>query len=203
MAFKLEDGTGSGHKQKVTSNNRAQVEAIVEQQADHHAELGYKFNINTGDLTLTTACESALLYLKNNENDDIIISSFIYNLGNAVGACCAAISNQDILVDVYKNPTAGTVVSCAVAVQMNANMNFGSPITLCIDAYKGGEGKTLTDGCIVVATRVPGYGRNVIDLGSVVIPKGKSVGVKLTPPTGNTSMTVQIALAIFLQKLDI
>lgn len=203
MSVKLKDGTGTGKVAKVDSFNRLATSAITETQADHHAETGDRYNINTGDIALTTAGETSVLYLKNNEDKDLVINAFIYNIGNSVDACCAAITGQDILVDIYRNPTVGTVVCCTPTdVQMNLNMNFSSSKTLVVDAYKGAEGETLTDGVIAIASRFNGVGRKVVSLGAVILPKGSSIGVKVTPPTGNASMTVQVAAALFLQTLE-
>jgi len=202
MAFRIEDGTGKGYKVKVDKFNRIHTSAVTEAESDHHASTGDKYNLNTGDITLTTGAESAVFYLKNNEDKDIVVTALIYNIGNSVNACCAAVTGQDILVDVYRNPTAGTVVCCATALSMNANMNFGSSKTLTIDTYKGAQGKTLTGGTIAIASRFNGVGRKVITLGAVAIPKGTSIGVKVTPPTGNASMTIQVAAAVFLQQLE-
>ena len=45
-----------------------------------------------------------------------------------------------------RNPTAGTIVSGASAVAMNANRNFGSANTATAAIYSGKVGGTLTGG---------------------------------------------------------
>ena len=192
----IEDGTGSGKWAKVNLNNRLLAQVITESEADHAAEVGDRYNINTGDITLTSANESGVFYIKNNEDDDLIVPSLIFNLGASTGG------SGDWLASVYRNPTAGTVVSDASAVSMNANMNFGSNKTLVVDAYKGGEGKTLTDGTLAIESRVSG-GRVIISLGTLAIPKGFSIGVKFTPPTSNTSAIVNCAASCYLKTDDV
>jgi hypothetical protein len=190
-------GTGNGgYGWKIDSDNRGHVTAITEAQIDHASENGNRYNINTGCLTLTNASESAVLYIKNNECDDIHISSLVYNLG------ASACGSGDWKICVIRNPTAGTVVCCATAVDVNSNQNFGSNKTLTADVYKGGQGKTLTDGNRSIATRSPSNGRIIISLGALVLQKGSSLGVKITPPSGNTSAVVQVAAPLYIQKLQ-
>lgn len=190
----ITDGTGTGDTAKVTSDNRLSTIAITEPQIDHAAELGDRYNINTGDITLTTDSESSVLYIKSNEDNDIQITSFIYNLGASTGG------TGDWLVEVYRNPTTGAVVSDASDVEMNSNQNFGSSKSLLADVYKGGEGKTLTNGSKSISSRITSSGRVVISLGSLVLTKGTSLGVKITPPTSNTSATVQVAASLYVKN---
>lgn len=190
------DGTGTGKQAKVNLNNRLLIQGIIEEETQHAAETGDKYNINTGDITLTSCCESSVLYVKNNEDADLIVTTIILNLG------ASTCGSGDWKVGVYRNPTAGTVVSDASNVAMNSNQNFGSSNTLTVDAYKGAEGKTLTDGCLSIESRVSG-GRLVLALGAIVIPKTKSIGVKITPQSSNTSATINAALACYLRTQDI
>jgi len=190
----IHNGVGNGNKARVTKDNRLDTNAINENQIDHAAELGDRYNLNTGDINLTSANESSVFYLKNNEDKDLYVASLIYNLGTSTGG------SGDWVIDVYRNPTAGTVVSDATAVEMNSNQNFGSNKTLTADVYKGDEAKTLTDGDKTISTRSPSNGRILISLGALVIPKGTSLGIKITPPASNTSVNVQVAAACFVKN---
>jgi hypothetical protein len=84
-------------------------------------------------------------------------------------------------------------------VGISSNRNFGSSNTLTVDAYKGTEGATFTDGTKAVSTIFASTGiRAAIDIGEIALPKGASLGVEVTPPTGNTSLTLQIATEAYL-----
>jgi len=79
MSF-ISDGTGSGYKAEVDSQNRLQVNAVVEDAFTHAAEEGYAFNINTGEITVsgTAPFSQDVLYLKNNEARDLeVVGWFI------------------------------------------------------------------------------------------------------------------------------
>lgn len=190
----IEDGSGSGYSAKVDANNRIHAKSVSVSTQGNSSENGDHYNINTGDITLTSGCESSVLYIKNNEDRDLIVTDIIYLLGNSTGG------SGDMQVAIFRNPTVGTVVSDASNVEMKANKNFGSPKTLIADAYKGGEGKTLTNGTVAYRSRLGGASQTyVIKSGDLVLTKGTSVGIKVTPPSGNSSLTIQVAIAAYLR----
>ena len=199
MSNIIQDGTGASYGAKVDSNNRLYTQSITEAMSSHAGELGRKFNINTGDITLTSSAETTVLYVKNNETYDYIVENLIYNLGNTTGG------SGDIKLDLIRNPTAGAIVSNANAVDINSNQNFGSTITFSSLAYKGATGEAVfSDGTVSVSTRsASSTGRIFISLGAIVIPRGVALGINYTPPTGNTSQICQFAIAGFVQTLEV
>lgn len=197
MSTMIKDGSGKGFSAKVNATNRLHVASINDVLADAHSVLGERYNINTGDITLTSANKSACLYFKNNEDEDFHITIEVFNLGNTTGG------SGDSVIEIIRNPTTGTIVSGASAVAINSNFNFGSNNTLTCLAYKGAEANTITDGTTFTSTRASSVGRIALSLGTVVIPKGSSIGVNITPPASNTSMKVQVAISGFRKILDI
>lgn len=198
MACIIESGTGSCNRAEVDNSYRLRVRSITEPESDHASELGYRYNINTGVVTLTgLGTTSAVLYFKNNEIYDFILEALIYNLDDSVSGTDAA------QIDVYFNPTGGTIVSGATDVDMNANLNLGSSKTLSVLAYKGAEGNTLTGGTQAVQSLIQPGSRAFIDLGKVIIPQGKSIGMTVTTPTLNSSLPLNIAMAGFLAHPDV
>jgi len=198
MSNTIEDGTGSGYRAKVDSNNRLFAQVINEPMADHHGEVGKKFNINTGDVTLTDANKTSMLYVKNNEDKDLVVTALIYNLGNTDGS-------GDAKIDVLYNPLSGDIITNANDVEMKANVNAGSSINLAADAYKGATSEGVTSGgAITISTRTNNpEGRIFLSLGAIVFPKGTSMVIEYTPPVGNTSQIVQFAAACYVQTLEV
>lgn len=198
MSEQIIDGTGSGKKAKVDAQNRLHTHSVSEGLVEHASANGNSYNINTGTLTLTSSNESGLLYLKNNADSDVHIASIGYLMGNSTGG------TGDINITVVRNPSLGTVVSDASLVDINENKNVGSSKELTVNAYKGGEGKTITNGDPLYYSLVAGSARGyVISTGTVVIPKGGAIGVKLTPQTGNTSMNVQVFMSVTEYRIDV
>ena len=195
MAEIIIDGTGKSYAMKVDINGNAHVDAITTDRESHTSQLGYSFNINTGLITLTNAAtDNAVLYVKNNENYNLVITNVFYQTGASTGG------TGNIIVSIYRNPTTGTIVSGASAVEINVNRNFGSSRTLLADAYKGATGTTFTNGTkaleSILATATQ---RIAVSAGAITLPKGASIGIQFRTPTGNTSMAVEFAIACYLE----
>jgi hypothetical protein len=198
MSEQIIDGTGTGKKVRVDNANRLHTHSVNETLIEYAASQGDSYNINTGTINLTSATESALLYFKNNGNNDVHIASVGYLIGNSTGG------TGDLQTKVIKNPTTGTIISGAVNVGINSNKNAGSSKVMDIDAFKGAEGNTFTDGTDFYYSLLSGAAKTyVIATGTVVLPKGSSIGVSVTPQASNTSMDVQIFMSVTEYKLDI
>jgi hypothetical protein len=186
----------NGDKAKVTPDGLLRTYSVSEDVVENAAASGNSFNINTGVVTLTSASESAMLYLKNNGEEDIHISAIGFLLGNSTGG------TGDLTCKVYKNPTAGTIISGAVDVDINQNKNAGSSKILTANAYKGAEANTVTGGDLWYTSLLAGSGRPyVIATGTLVITPGSSIGISITPQTSNTSMGAQIFLSLIKYTL--
>jgi hypothetical protein len=176
-----------------------QTAAITDPIQDWAAAQEVKFNLNTGDIgAITNATKITAAYIKNLEDDDLIITALVYNLGtstNGVG---------DALIDIIRNPTTGDIVTndndMAVGPGESANQNFGSSRLLTGTFLKGAQGETvISGGAATILTRIATPTRAVIQLGAVILPKNKSLAVNYTPPASNTSQTVQFAFACYLK----
>ena len=192
------DGTGSGNRAKVGANNRLYTSAVSSTTVESLALSGDTFNFNTGDITLTSGNESGVAYLKNNEDESLLITSVGFLLGNSTGG------TGDLVCKIYSDVSTGTLVSGATATDILVNKNFGSSKTLLADAYKGTEGSTITDGTLAYTSRLAGSARPyVIATGALVLPKGEAIAVSITPQTSNTSMIVNVFMAISKNTLDL
>ena len=187
----------------VDVNNRLKTSGVHDHTTDHAAESGAKFNINSGDVTLTDANKTSMLYIKNNEDSDLIITALIYNLGASTNG------SGDVLVDVLRNPTAGDIITNATDADVGggvmANYNFGSNKTLTADIYKGQTADgVFTNGTLFLTTRSASNAtRMYLVVGAITVPKGSSFGINYTPPAGNTSQIVQFAAATYLRTTEV
>jgi len=127
----IEDGTGAGYKQKVNANNRSYVNAVTESEEVEGVHRGDAYNINTGEISLTSTSPSAVLYIQNNETEDLVITAI------AVGVSSGGTVNDSGRVQIIRNPTGGTLITDTTNVDQNQGRNFGSSKTLTINAYKG------------------------------------------------------------------
>lgn len=193
MSIFIEDGTGTGKKVKVDSNNRAQVSSTSSTLADTALQKGLFFLLATGIIELTSASASGILYIKNNEESDLLIGKTGLFLGPSTGG--SGIVEYSFIA----NPTGGTLISNATA-GVNVNANGGSARALSANVYKGVEGATTvgTDFTILFP-----HDDGVWEQGSpVILPRGSSVAIKLKPPVGNTSMKINLTVeAILLDNI--
>jgi hypothetical protein len=184
-------GGANGNVTNVGNNKRIWTETVNYPSSFESSYIGNAFNINTDTITLTTANKSAVCYVKNTGDLPLVISSLFYILGASTGG------SGDLRADVLRNPTAGTIVTNAVDVGILENRNFGSSNTFSGDAYKGAEGNTFTNGNIAIASILSASTRVSISVGDVILTKGSSLGIDLTPPAGNTSMDILIAVSCY------
>jgi hypothetical protein len=189
------DGTGSGNQAAVDAENRLKVKAVEATESIHRAKEQAAFNINTGEITLTTGDESAVLYLKNNETKSFHITAVAVGVGASTGGT----SGEPCKVKLVGGVTGGTIVDDATAVDINANRFVDSAVTLTADVYKGAEGKTATGGTDSALFYQTTSGRLFANF-TWLVPRGKAVALTVEPPTGNTSLTIYAAFVAHIDE---
>lgn len=191
MSTVIKDGTGTGNTAQVDNKNRMRTFATTETGGTEAAFSGDLYNVNTGTVALTTANESALVYMKNTDSVPWVFNRVFYNAGPSTGG------SGDFKADVIANPTTGTLISAGTALTAH-NLNFGSSQTLTSTTLKGVEGSTVTDGTVRVSTIIPAAGTRVlISFDSIILEPGSSIAVAITPQTGNTAMNIQVGFNLY------
>ena len=176
MSEIIEDGRGSGIKAGVTPNHRMMTTGIDLNLTEAATESGDTYNLNSAETTLTTTGESALFYLKNLEETNLIITNIVVNIMDYAG------TDGQPLLTVYRNPTGGTIVTGAAGCN-EQNRNYSSNKTLTRDCFQGSEGKTLTGADNTIPVYLPSTAIATLVSFSpvVVLPKGSSIGLSWTP----------------------
>lgn len=186
MATIIQDGTGTGDRLRVTPFNRMLVQSVVITEEDDAISRGDGYQIASGPVTFTGANQTAVLYTKNDDDRDFVLDRAVLILGSAVSAS----ADQDWTVQVLRNPTGGTIIDNAAAAGIS-NSNHGSANIPTGLNYKGVESDTFTDGTGAPQPIKQSIDRIILPLGRR-LPKGTSIGFRVTPPTGTTSATVLI-----------
>lgn len=186
----FEDGRGTGSKARVDANNRLHVQSVQESEALHGTEEGDAYNINTGLISITG--DATLQYIKNNEDRDLVIEAI------AIGSFEGITHSDDPYITLVRNPTGGDLISDATAVSMNQNRNFGSNKTLTADNYKGKVSGTLTGGNDIAILQVTPGGRSFYAI-NFVLPKGASMGIKLTANVTSGTANFYSAVICYLK----
>jgi len=188
MATTIQDGTGTKAKLKVTNANRALVQAVTISEEDDAITRGEGYQIASGPISFTAATATGILYVKNNDDRDFVLDRCVLILGSAIGAA----ADQDWTFTVLRNPTTGTTVTNELGAGVS-NSNHGSANTPNADSYKGLEGYTLTDGTGAPQPIKQSIDRIILPLGRR-LPKGTTIGFRITPPTGVTSTKALVVL---------
>jgi len=185
----IQDGTGKGDFAAVTVNNRLKTTGVDLTLEEAATESGDTYNISSDEITLNTTGENVLFYVKSNEANNLLITNVIVNIKDYTG------TDGQPEIKVYRDPTAGTIVTNAVAATQ-LNRNFGSAKTLDADLYQGVQGDTINGQSGTIQVYLPSTAAltfNAFSTGTV-LPKGGTFAVSYTPPAGITSMKVIVAI---------
>lgn len=193
MGFEIKDGKGNGYTAGVSSDNRLLTSTVDQSIFQIGAKNGNAYFIGTPLVTLTTAGENAIFYVKNNEDNPVVFENFFSTATTASGATGG--NPPMYRINFYKNPTSMTVATASSAL----NQNFGSSNNLSADVQYGASGSAFSGGTLVAQIALPVGQFNQIPA-TLVLPKGSSFGISVTPPTGNTSMPVQFSGRTILDK---
>jgi hypothetical protein len=192
--MKIKDGTGTGREVQVDKDNRLKVQAVSETVAQNATHEGLSYNVNSGLVTLTDATEQGILYLKNNEDLALHISTIILIMGPSTGGATTDTSR----IRFYKNPSTGTLISSASNADTSSNRNFSSSRLLVVDAYKGDGSATVTDGSVHIESLVSPGNRAVFAIDEL-LSKGDTIAITIEPNDSNTSMKTMAAIVCFLE----
>jgi len=177
--MKIQDGKGTQYQAGVTLDGKLETfSTVINEMAIVSKDRGKSYILATDYISLsTTASFNALAYIKNNSDKDLLIHS--------MRTCSDATGSMQIRL--LSNPTAGTIVSDAnVGDQLPANVGSSEPFGGLFYSASG-DGKTFTDGDNLSQFINKSPGHSVQDYeGSIVIPKGKSIGLQVKPSVATT-----------------
>lgn len=171
----IRDGTGTGNNAKVGTDGRLATRCVSIPESLDTALEGNAYNINSGIITLTDELQTPVLYFKNNEVMDFIVSTII------VGINVSAPTTPPIIT-ITRNPVSGTIISNAVIAPHVGNRNFQTQNVLDADIFIGETGNTLIGGTII-AELFSSAERTVLPA-ETVMPRGTTIGISITTNDG-------------------
>ena len=179
MSTTIQDGTGSKRKVAVNSKNKLETVAIISSEEIDVTRSGETYTVSSGTVSFTGSAETAMLYLKNNDDRDMTIDRAVVFIGSASGS----LPHEDWTLKIIRNPPAtGTIITNAVASGVS-NGNHGSNNLPDATYYKGVQGDTL--GGNAAGFPIQQQSNRYIFPIQKILPKGTSIGLKLTPPASN------------------
>lgn len=198
MSFKVSDNTGDNYGLKIDSDNRAATRNISLTTQNEAAINGEAFVYGSGTITLTDTVATAVILVQNDACRDMLVTGINITVGNSTGAACACIVGG-VLFTLYKNSTA---IACCNGVANIFNNNFGSSNVFCVTSAKGAVGATLTGGCSIFGGYFSQNDFTEVET-SLIIPKGKSIALTVTAPTGNTSVPTGVGFEVTYLKSNL
>lgn len=185
--MQIEDGKGTGLVAGVSKFNLLETQSVTQPVAAWHAKEGRKFNIVTSILNIDDSDDNAVLYIKNNEPEDFVITGYGIMLGTSTGGAGGEWNLRSV-----RNPTGGSIVSAGAPITP-INFNSGSAIELlatCLE--KAAANQTLTGGTDPwLATLGVGLGLQLVNVGTLIIAPGTAFGLIFKDQPLNTSRNVQ------------
>ncbi len=186
----IDDGKGRGFRAGVDQTGRLEVASATFSEELLSTYSGDAFGLGTGTVSFTSSTQSAILYVKNEDPRPLVLDRVRVMLGTATGG------SGDWRISFQRNPTAGTIVSNALASGVT-NLNHGSNISPDAIAYRGVQGDTLTGGTGgSFPIKATGDGQVIFPFGRV-LPTGSSFWIILTPPPGTTAADVYCVLRAY------
>ena len=174
------DGTGSGTRAAVTTDNRLKVDAVTEDSYTAAAESGMAFNINTEMLTYsgTGPFSAECLYVRNDGTADLeMVGWFIGEQNDRTGGD----TSTPILFEMYGNPT-GTASGTAIPI---VNRRIGAAKEFDITAISKPTGLSVPAGASLLYQTH--YGSRGFGLVNFTLPPGQSIMLVANIPSNSCS----------------
>lgn len=191
--MKIANGVGGGPLAKVNSDNRLVTESITSTSSEVNLIKGRNFTLSTGEINLTTANESAMLFFSHSEDSFELLGKRMILWSSDSAAATAGTAKLKF----YLGATAmvGGTAFTPLTNSVNATKNLSGTF------YKGAEGASFTGGTCV-STHIVKIGEPYILPFDALYAKDVTLGVSIVPPTGNTSMDAVYALNTELINAD-
>lgn len=204
MGMTIEDGKrGTSQKAGVDVRGRMLTEAIALSAIEYYNRQGLLFVGGTGEITLTSANVSGLLFVRNLKEEFLVIPAGGVRINKGPSTGAAAV-NLMSLVEVLRNASTGTLISTAAApdgLPRNQNHHSGNKETseADLDIFKGAEGHTVTDGELGLLS---GFSELMTweNCSEIRLGKNESVAFRVTPPAGNTSQIYTASCMFYREK---
>lgn len=167
--------------------DRLKVRAVSTDEVLFAVQDDRAYQTYTSKINVTGTTKQIMFFLKNDDVDDIFITSATVGTSVSTGG-----TDNIILLEQVANIGVADPIISGTAVLVTQR-NGGSPRPFVGSALKGpaalGGSEVFTSGALGDFT-----GSRTFDL-TAQIPKGGSLAMSMEPPAGNTSMDITIAVA--------
>jgi len=179
---------GQVNQAKVNTEGQLSTRSIVATETEHSIFEGDGFQAYSGVINLTSATRQSVFYIKNNDVNDIMLTSATIGTSVSTGG-----SDNILLVENIGNVVSTDAIVTAGADVVAYNANGGSAREFSGDVKKGPQAAAV-NGLPITGVLADFTGGKTFDLTSIV-PKGGSASLEVVAPAGTTSMDITIDLS--------
>lgn len=188
----VNNGKGGVNEVSVDKEGRLQNRTVSQNDTSHAVDEGRAFQSYTAKINFGDATKQIALYLKNNEENNIFITSATIGTSVSTGA-----SDNIILLEQVGNIQPGDAIVSATDV-VTTNRNTGEAAQFEGDVKKGPS--TPSGNEVAVNGTLGDFTTSrTFDL-TAEVSKGGSLGIAITPPLLNTNMDVTITIAFHIKE---
>ena len=181
----------SGNTASVDNRNRLLTKSTAEDISVDSALQGDAFFLTSGVVELTSANESQIFYIKNNDLVDWVLRDFNTVINQSIGA-----PDLEVMTQFTINPTGGTIISGTSFIP--ANLNLGDSKSLTGVFKKGAEGSSVVGGISVQPNMyLPNRNNPAASANPIIVAPGTSFAFAIIPATGNTSLKVVFNATVY------
>lgn len=174
-------------KQAFVVKHGLEVQAVTIAEVEDAVKEGQAYQFYTGVIAITGTDKQAVLYIKNSDVEDIMLTSVTMGSGESTGGTnteylIESVGNLKDTDDIVINGTDGLVT----------NRNGGNPRPF-VGLAKVGPNTAAVDGVSVTGVLEKTNTSVTFNL-TTIVPKGGSASIEITPPAGNTTINATLVL---------
>lgn len=185
MTFLIKDGTGSGYTAKVDALHRLHTHSFIVSMEQSSVLRGDAYTISSEVVSLTSDSKSAIFYIKNTGDDDLLMFQQFLNVGTSTGGV-----GNEVTITYNLGATAGDIITDEVVASPSNRRLLDSGVLSAI-TYKGSEGKTASGG-----TENAFLTTGFVNDAPTAIPPGIAMSVSITPSSGTTAQSVTFGMSV-------
>lgn len=189
------NGFGTLHPWRIWSDGKGDFRGTSKTLQQEATDEEDSYNINTGIVINAVSTEQAILFLKNNESRNFHITGIV-----AITGVCT--NGTETRFKMYKNvsDTAGTIITEAIAGDVNSNRNFGSNNSFSATFYKGDGSAVISGGTVHIDSIIaPSLARVFFDIDEVLTP-GDNTAVTLEIAANDSNTNCMVAIIGHLEN---
>lgn len=201
----IEDGTGTGSRVKVDSENKLRVRSTSASEFLHLTNEGRAFYVDTGFIDLTSSSASAVLFFENQGQGNFIINGFDVEMGLSQELTGTPNPISTVDLEIVSGITGDDLTSDIIPLPMKSS----SAISISGEFQSGSEGKTFTGGQVISRSLLQHGARHRISAAPSAywIGKDQNLGIRLTPPSGTSSgndkLRVKVSFFVYVEDTEV